>query len=186
MASICPLKCENTGYYTDNDGCPQCTCNDVKPCECGPFPTEQKPILCPDGKTEVKLINICRASDANVCSFIRTECPFGFDVTVPKGATLTEADLAKIKAELGVTVIVVTKSETPTADGGTKYTLWIAQTQLPEGTKVADVNTKIDTSVKSTNPGSASFIVSDGSTPTQSFAINLVPLFGLFLAVLFF
>jgi len=185
ITAICPLDCANTGFYYDKEGCPHCTCNVVKPCECGPFPTNDKPLLCADGKSYSKLTDVCARSATNVCSYVRTKCPYIFEVIVKAGSPpLTENDIAKIKASIGVSDANVEITKSTQSNGDIKYTIFVQKDSLPEGKTATDVNTEIDTTVKTSNSGAASFIVSDGSV-TPSFAMNLVPMVGLFLAVLF-
>jgi len=188
IANICNLKCDNTGIYYDKEGCPHCTCNEVKPCECGPFPTDQVPVLCEDKVTEIKLLNECIRTADNLCYYKKTSCPYGFTVIIKAGSTFTETDKAKILTQLGVTANDVTFTKTvDTTSGDIKIIIWVKKDSLPEGKTAGDVNNEIDATVKLSSPTSQSMILSDGSVvEAKSFAINLVPLFGLFLAVLFF
>jgi hypothetical protein len=184
IAAICPLDCATTGFYFDKDHCPQCNCNPVKPCECPTFVAE-KPILCKDGRTESVITNVCARSDANVCYYVRTSCPYGFTVELPKGSVLTDADIAKIKAVVGVTDSDIVIEKQASTDP-VKYIIWVKKEGLPPTKSATDVNSQIGTTVKEDHSGAEAFIFSDGSTPDTGFGYNLVPMVGLFLAVLFF
>jgi len=181
IAQICPLDC--TKGLNVVDGCPTCTCSPKDPCDCGTF-VDVKPILCPDGKSEIIVTKVCARNSDDKCDWVRTKCPFGFTVVVPAGKTLTDTDLAVIKAKLGVTDIDFSITKETQTNGDTKYTIWVKQESLPPNKSVGDVNTDIDNTVK-TN-GGASFVLSDG-TPGTSFAVHvIVPMFGVLLAMLFF
>jgi len=181
-AAVCNLKCDK-GIVYDN-GCPTCRCNEVEPCSCTVKPTTEAR-LCPDGVTQTRYTDVCQRDANNVCSFVQTKCPYGITITV-KG-TLTEADLAAIKAKAGVTNpddLRVEKIDN--GDGTTTYKFWFAQEGVESGKTASDVSKDVTDGSKERDPNAVAYVISDGTVNPKSFANILVPVLGFFFLMLLF
>jgi len=179
VGTACPLKCTN-GLVVEN-GCTYCKCNPETPCKCGTVPTDA-PKPCADGVSFQKYTGVCLISDANVCTLELTKCPIGISITV--ATALTDADIAAIKAKLGITNdadITVTQK---TVDGKIVYTVWVNQAGIPAKT-ATQVNSDVKDGATPNHSDAVSYVLSDG-TPSTSFANVVAPFIGLFILVLFF
>jgi hypothetical protein len=181
-SAICNLKCEKGIVY--ENGCPTCRCNEVEPCKCDVKPTTEAR-LCPDGVTQTRYTDVCQRDANNVCSFVQTKCPYGITITV-KG-TLTEDDIAAIKAKAGVTNSDDLRVEkVDNGDGTTTYKFWFAQEGVESGKTASDISKDVTDGSKERDPNAVAYVISDGTVNGKSFANILVPVFSFFFLMLLF